>query len=210
MRAGAQHIFTLKSVQTIRKIVLLLAVAVGAVAFTVTASRWTEPSIVRSVMEWLGIFLVVVCILGRTWSSFYIGGRKNQEIVRIGPYSVCRNPLYLFSFIGAAGVGAQFGSLTVIVFCVAIAWLVFYLVVRKEERALTARYGDTYRAYTAEVPRFLPRLSLWKNVDTLTISLRAVMMTFLDACVFLVAIPMADGIRFLQQAGYLPVLLQLP
>jgi protein-S-isoprenylcysteine O-methyltransferase Ste14 len=199
MPAGPQHIFTLRSVQTIRKIVLLLAVMVGFVALTVTASRWAEMSAVRYAIEWIGVVLIVVCIVGRTWSSFYIGGRKNREIVRIGPYSVSRNPLYLFSFIGAAGVGAQFGSLTIALFCV-----------NKEERALTARYGDTYRAYVAEVPRFLPRLSLWKNVDTLTISPRSVMMTFLDACIFLLAIPLADGIRFLQHAGYLPVLLQLP
>ena len=210
MPAGPQHIFTLRSVQTIRKIVLLLAVMVGFVALTVTASRWAEMSAVRYAIEWIGVVLIVVCIVGRTWSSFYIGGRKNREIVRIGPYSVSRNPLYLFSFIGAAGVGAQFGSLTIALFCVLIAWLVFRLVVNKEERALTARYGDTYRAYVAEVPRFLPRLSLWKNVDTLTISPRSVMMTFLDACIFLLAIPLADGIRFLQHAGYLPVLLQLP
>jgi protein-S-isoprenylcysteine O-methyltransferase Ste14 len=210
MRAGAQHIFTLKSVQIIRKIVLLLAMAVGVVAFTVTASRWAEMSGIRYAIEWIGVFLIVVCIVGRTWSSLYIGGRKNSEIVRIGPYSVSRNPLYLFSFIGAAGIGAQFGSLTIVVVCVAIAWLVFRLVVHKEERALLARYGDTYRAYMADVPRFLPRFSGWRNVDTLTIRPRSVMMTFLDACVFLLAIPLADGIRFLQHAGYLPVLLQLP
>ncbi len=139
MPAGPQHIFTLRSVQTIRKIVLLLAVMVGFVALTVTASRWAEMSAVRYAIEWIGVVLIVVCIVGRTWSSFYIGGRKNREIVRIGPYSVSRNPLYLFSFIGAAGVGAQFGSLTIALFCVLIAWLVFRLVVNKEERALTAR-----------------------------------------------------------------------
>ncbi len=210
MPAGPQHIFALNSVQTVRKIVLLLAVIIGVLAIAVTASRWADMSMIRNAIEWCGVLLIVVCIVGRTWSSFYIGGRKNREIVRLGPYSVSRNPLYLFSFIGAAGVGAQFGSLTIALICVLLAWLVFRPVVNKEEQALMARYGDPYRAYMAEVPRFLPRLSLWQNVDTLTISPRSVMMTFLDACVFLLAIPLAEGIRLLQHAGYLPVLLQLP
>jgi len=52
-----------------------------------------------------GILLAGVGALGRLWCSLYIGGRKTHELVSAGPYGWCRNPLYLFSLIGALGVG---------------------------------------------------------------------------------------------------------
>ena len=56
-----------------------------------------------------------------TWSSLYIAGRKGRELVTVGPYSTCRNPLYFFSIVGAAGMGAQSGSLTLGLICGMIA-----------------------------------------------------------------------------------------
>ena len=61
-------------------------------------------------IEWFGIFAIILCIFGRTWTSLYIGGRKNRALLTKGPYSVVRNPLYVFSILGAAGAGAQLGS----------------------------------------------------------------------------------------------------
>src|SRR5882762_3924792 len=87
------------SVQKIRKIVLLLAVASIGALFIFGAPRWSPR--VESVIEWAGRLLIVVCILGRTWCSLYIGGRKTRRLVMAGPYSVSRNPLYVFSVIGA-------------------------------------------------------------------------------------------------------------
>lgn len=52
-------------------------------------------------VEHLGLIAIMICIFGRASCSLYIGGRKKQEIVSNGPYSLCRNPLYVFSFIGA-------------------------------------------------------------------------------------------------------------
>ena len=41
--------------------------------------------------------MILICILGRTWATLYIGGQKQRELVTKGPYSVVRNPLYLFT-----------------------------------------------------------------------------------------------------------------
>ena len=198
------------TVQTIRKIVLYAIVAVGVFVFAVTTSIHPSGQTVHEMIEWLGIVLIVLCILGRTWSSLYIGGRKIEEFVQTGPYSVMRNPLYFFSFLGAAGVGMQVGSVTLGLICAVLAWLVFYTVVRQEEQVLEARYGAAYRSYLGRVPRFLPNPSLWHDEPTLTIRPPRVLMTFADALVFLLAVPLAELFEYLQNTGAIPVLLRLP
>lgn len=198
------------TVQALRKAVLYAAVAAGVFIFAVTTSVHPAAETVHEMIEWLGIVLIVVCILGRTWSSLYIGGRKIEEFVQTGPYSVMRNPLYFFSFLGAAGVGMQVGSLVLGLICMMLAWLVFYVVVRQEEQVLRERYGEAYRAYLARVPRFLPKPSLWHDEPTLTIRPPRVLMTFADALVFLLAVPVAELFEHLQETGVIPVLLRLP
>lgn len=198
------------TVQAIRKLVLYAAAAVGIFVFAVTTSIHPGDRTVHEMIEWLGIVLIVACILGRTWSSLYIGGRKIEEFVQTGPYSIMRNPLYFFSFLGAAGVGMQVGSVVLGLICAALAWIVFYVVVLQEEQVLAARYGDSYRNYLARVPRFFPKPSLWHDDPTLTIRPPRVIMTFADALVFLLAVPVAELFEYLQDIGAIPVLLRLP
>jgi protein-S-isoprenylcysteine O-methyltransferase Ste14 len=196
------------SVQKIRKIVLLLAVASIGALFIFGAPQWSPR--VESMIEWAGRLLIVVCILGRTWCSLYIGGRKTSRLVMTGPYSVSRNPLYVFSIIGAVGIGAQLGAVSVAVLAGIFAAIVHMLVVVKEERLMLASHGDVFRDYAARVPRFLPRMSGWKNVEFLEVPPRAVVTTFLDACVFLASVPLAETFEHFQHTGVIPVLLWLP
>lgn len=198
------------TVQAIRKIVLYVVVALGAFVFAVTTSIYPSGEAIHEMVEWFGVVLIVSCILGRTWSSLYIGGRKIEEFVRTGPYSVMRNPLYFFSFLGAAGVGMQVGSVILGLICATLAWLVFYVVVLQEEQVLADRYGEAYRDYLQRVPRFFPNPSLWHDEPTLTIRPPRVLMTFADALVFLLAVPLAELFERLQDTGVIPVLLRLP
>ena len=161
-------------------------------------------------VEWVGIALIVVCILGRTWYTLFIGGRKNNSLTIEGPYSITRNPLYLFSIIGAVGVGAQFGSITVALVSGLFAWLVFLWTVWREEAALLLTFGDDYRRYMARVPRFLPKASLWHSPPTLAVNPQLIAITFFDAVIFLVAIPMAEIFEWMHAVRILPTLLIVP
>jgi protein-S-isoprenylcysteine O-methyltransferase Ste14 len=201
---------TIAAVQTIRKLVLFVAGALGIFVFAVSNSRYPSGGTLHELIEWIGIVLIVTCILGRTWASLYIGGRKIEELVTIGPYSTMRNPLYFFSVLGAVGVGAQVGSIVVALVCGLIAFVVFYVVVLQEEKVLIARYGDSFRSYMARVPRFIPKPSLWMDEPTLMIRPPRVVMTFADALLFLLAVPLAEGFEYLQDAGIVPVLFLLP
>lgn len=212
MNAPHTPSFDIAAVQSARKLVLfaLGALSIGVLLFG--ASMWpdTSDNPLHEMIEYGGLGLIVVAIVGRTWCSLYIGGRKKASIVDLGPYSISRNPLYVFSFIGAAGAGAQFGNVTAAFAAALITWIVFSVVVRKEEMFLSEKFGAPYLAYKARVPRFFPNFALWRNVDTLEIRPQLVWRTFVDACVFLAALPLAEGIEMAQTHGLLPVLWTVP
>jgi protein-S-isoprenylcysteine O-methyltransferase Ste14 len=200
----------LTRVQLIRKAALLAAVAASIAFLVFGESRWPGGGLIHEFVEWTGVGLIVLCIVGRTWCSIYIAGRKVRTLVMDGPYSISRNPLYVFSIVGAAGAGAQLGSVVIALAAGFVAWFVFYLVVRKEELALTAKLGLPYRQYLATVPRFIPNWSLWRDSDKVEVRPRLIVRTFVDACVFLLSIPVVEGFEYLHEAGLLPVLAILP
>ncbi len=103
-----------------------------------------------------GVILVGIAALGRMWCSVYIAGYKHGTLITEGPYSLCRNPLYVFSFLGSVGVGLSSETL-LIPTIIGIAFVSYYpLVVRKEEEQLLKVHGEKYQAYLESVPRFLP------------------------------------------------------
>jgi protein-S-isoprenylcysteine O-methyltransferase Ste14 len=210
MNAISRLSFDIGRVQAIRKGVLLAATGLLIAAFVLVESRWPGGRDIHEGLEWLGIALIIICIVGRTWCTLYIGGRKNAAVVDEGPYSVTRNPLYMFSLAGAAGVGAQLGSFVLALLVPAIVWLVFRVVVAREEKHLFAALGEPYSDYVARVPRFLPRWSAWRNVDSLEVRPALVVHTFVDACFFLLAIPAAELFEWLQASGVIPILLRIP
>jgi protein-S-isoprenylcysteine O-methyltransferase Ste14 len=210
MIAAERSTIDLAYVQHVRKAVLLALILAAIAVVVFGESRWPSGGLGHEAIEWAGFALIVFCIIGRTWCSIYIGGRKVHSLVMVGPYSVSRNPLYVFSIMGAAGVGAQFGSVIAAAAAAFAAWLVFHLVVLKEERVLTEMYGDAYRQYLAEVPRFFPRFSSWRDVETIEVKPRDVLRTFVDASVFLIAIPIVEGFEYLHEIGALPVFFHLP
>lgn len=202
----------INAVQTIRRIALGTLGIIGFVVLLFTDSVWqnTAGSGMDQTIESIGLVLMAITIVGRTWCSLYIGGRKKQLIVEDGPYSICRNPLYVFSFIGAAGAGAQFGAISTAALVCAFTIVVFVVVTHKEEQFLRDKFGRVYEAYCERVPRFIPNFRLWRPVSTLEIQTSLVTRTFLDACLFLAAYPVAEAIEWLQDAHYLPVYFLLP
>ncbi|ESR26028.1 methyltransferase family protein [Lutibaculum baratangense] len=207
--AGGDESAALQLLQRRRKVFLAGLCTVALLFSLLGAPGIPAGSYPHEWIEYGGMLLIGVCILGRVWATLYIGGRKKTELVRHGPYSLCRNPLYLFSFLGAAGLGALFGSLIFSLVLLAGCWAVFHLVTIREERFLRSRFGQAYEEYCREVPRFLPRFAGWRDLGTVEASPRLVLVAMRDSSVFLAAVPVAEGIEYLHQAGLLPTLFQL-
>jgi protein-S-isoprenylcysteine O-methyltransferase Ste14 len=194
-------------VRTVRVTVLVAAVAIAVFVFAVTDTVFRSGRLAYELIEWTGLILITICVLGRTWSSLYVAGRQSGSIVSDGPYSVSRNPRDMFSIIGAVGMGMQTGSMAVGVICGVIAWIAFFVIVRQEETFLLGARGKSYRDYLRRVPRFVPRWSLWKERQRLTVPPSSIVWMFRDALIFVLAQPVAE---YLQQAHIVPALMKLP
>jgi len=190
-----------------RRLAIGAVVVLLVVALLFVGSRSTGHF--HEYIEAFGLSLIVAAIIGRMWCTLYIGGRKSAEIVRSGPYSVTRNPLYVFSTLGAMGIGAQTGSLIVAVGFGILCYVAFSIVIRTEERFLEQNFGEPYRAYCRDVPRFFPKLSLYNDDATVTVKPDRLYRTFTDGLVFFVAYPFFEFIEYLQDIHALPVLLRL-
>jgi protein-S-isoprenylcysteine O-methyltransferase Ste14 len=124
-------------------------------------------------MEILGYVLVGMGILGRLWCGMYVFGRKSKKLCKTGPYSVCRNPLYFFSFITGMGVAAQSNSPVVLIAFAAIFWGYYFLVIKSEEKGLAALFGREYEKYLQTVPCIIPRPRRYHSPENMIVSSRA-------------------------------------
>jgi protein-S-isoprenylcysteine O-methyltransferase Ste14 len=102
-----------------------------------------------------GVVPVLAGLALRLWASGYL--RKGEALTQQGPYGLCRNPLYLGSFLLLLGLAIASGSLLLLAGSPAL-FLLFYLpTMWREERELAVRFGSSYGEYSARVPRLVPR-----------------------------------------------------
>ncbi len=193
--------------QAARRAVLAVIVAIAFTALLFGASAHDE--LTHEYIEMLGLVLILAGIGGRLWATLYIGGRKSAMVVSTGPYSITRNPLYFFSSIAAAGVGAQTGSYVVACLSLVLCAAFFHLVARREEQFLSTKLGDEYLSYLQRVPRFLPNPLIYRDDAEVTFQTGRISAAFVDGLVFLVAMFALEAIEVAQEAGVVPVLFWL-
>jgi len=143
--------------------ILLSRIFVGFLSVLIffSSSLWEDKApFVTSVLFLFGTILIGISTLGRLWCSVYIAGYKTDRLIMEGPYSMCRNPLYFFSLIGALGVG--FASETIIVpTLILIAFWGYYpLVIKSEEAELMKLHKSEFENYRKNVPMFFPKISI--------------------------------------------------
>jgi len=98
-------------------------------------------------------------LAARLWAQMHLHYRLAVKTVltRTGPYRYCRNPIYVGNTLILLGMTAMAGVLWFLPVMLVWAAIVYGLVVRYEEGHLTRKYGEPYREYVAQVPRWLPR-----------------------------------------------------
>jgi protein-S-isoprenylcysteine O-methyltransferase Ste14 len=118
---------------------------------------------VDSTPLWLsGAALVLAGEALRLWAVHHIGviSRTRSDrlgpLVSTGPFSLTRNPLYLGNVALWVGFAVSARLLWLVPLILVVLGLEYHAIVRWEEHLLTARLGDSYRAYSARVPRWAP------------------------------------------------------
>lgn len=125
------------------------------IIFTVTA----QPD---RLFFWLGTIGVTSGILIRAWASGIV--KKDEELATDGPYSLCRNPLY----VGNILIGYSFTCFNGQLWSVAVLTiylLIFYpMTISREEKKLNEFFGEQFTKYKHEVPLLLPRLTPYSSL----------------------------------------------
>lgn len=179
-----------------------IAIVVLAIMALGVQSYWQASEVAEECFNSAALLLVTIGCLGRVWCLVYIAGRKNQELVTRGPYSLCRNPLYLFSLIGAVGVAMATCTFTLpLSLSIGFAGL-YWRVILAEETRLARVHGDVYEHYRSMTPCFLPRFRQYKRADQIVLDVRSFQAGLIDAGWFLLAILGAHLVTELHEAGY--------
>lgn len=168
-----------------------------------------DDGFIHESFEWLGYVAVIFAVLGRSYCSLFIGGRKNDVIVAAGPYSVVRNPLYVFSFFGVLGIGLQTGMVLICLILVGAFMLYYRSVIAKEEAFLQHKFGDAYVQYTQRVPRWIPKMSLWVEPEFVEAKPSFIRKTMMDASLFFMAFPLLELLEELHEDGLIPTLFHI-
>src|SRR5262249_35563945 len=151
--------------------------------------------------EVVSLLLLTIAVLGRVWTSAYISGKKTQELVDDGPYSLTRNPLYFFSFLAYLGAGLAFEKLTVALAFVVVFGVSHWPTILAEESKLRNRFGDAYDDYANSVPRFWPRFRRMKMPVAVSFSPVAFNRSVLHCGFIMLSFLLAHLIEYAQNAG---------
>lgn len=156
-----------------------------AVFMIIFSSPKSADSLFYEFAEIIGLAFIIIATLGRIWSSLHIVGSKNSVLCDIGPYSACRNPLYVFSFIGMMGLFMVSDAL-ILLPPFALLFAVYYsLVVKAEENRLVALFGQSFREYCSRTPRFWPQFANYRPGGEVTINLVVFYKRIIDSMWFL-------------------------
>jgi protein-S-isoprenylcysteine O-methyltransferase Ste14 len=143
-------------------LIALAAILIGV------ALDWLLPAYVLAVLLSLAVRIVIGVLLMAAGCALAIAGRgifvrfgtnvnpykPSRALVTTGVFAHVRNPMYVGLILLVAGIGIALASDWTLVMLVAAALTIHFGVVRREERYLTAKFGDAYRQYMKTVPRY--------------------------------------------------------
>jgi protein-S-isoprenylcysteine O-methyltransferase Ste14 len=107
----------------------------------------------------LGLYLWGMATLGAMFApstGFGVRLQAEHRLVTSGPFSRVRHPMYLAVILSFFGGLLLFRTWTMLVFAVCMLGLVVRA--RREEALLAAEFGEAWRAWSRQVPAWVPHL----------------------------------------------------
>ncbi len=111
----------------------------------------------------VGYLLLLAGIVTAAWGMLtfarahtaIIPNRPATSLVDTGPYKFTRNPMYTGMTLAYLGVAVHLNSGWAFLLLPFVLFLLHRFVIQKEERYLSAAFGETYGAYRARVKRWV-------------------------------------------------------
>ena len=177
----------------LKRIQLSGALALGTVlAMVILPATWPHGTPVHQGLRAVASVLIGLAALGRLYATAFLGGFKNQKLVTEGPFSVMRNPLYFFSFVGVCGIALATAQIIIILLVPPLFWVLIHRLMQREEGFLREKFGEAYQVYCAQTPRFLPRLSLYQAPEAMPMCPQYLRNALKDAVWWFTALPLLD------------------
>ena len=140
-----------------------LVYLVAIVAGVLLAFAWPLPFVSEVLSKPLGgvIVLVAIALFIASTGRFRAAGtpvpgnRPTTTIVHTGPYRFSRNPIYLAFSLLQLGIAIWVDDAWLIATLLVAMALMTWVVIRREERYLEAKFGAEYVDYKANVRRWI-------------------------------------------------------
>ena len=146
--------------------------AAGIIPWWITRWQFRPPFLGLELTRAIGVVLIVAGVPGivDSFARFALQGLGTpapvappQKLVVTGLYRYVRNPMYVSVLAIVLGQALLFGDWRLMVYA-ALFWLACHAyVILYEERTLQRKFGAEYDAFRAKVPRWIPRLSPWRE-----------------------------------------------
>jgi len=167
--------------------------------FFFTKPVFVQDTIPYDIVKFLGYMLVMIAAFGRVFTTVFLGGYKNEKLIKDGPFSMVRNPLYVLSFIGTMGVSFLSMRLGIIIIAPIATAVIYHYLVKREEAFLLETFGQEYQDYLNQVPRFIPDLKKYKSPEHIEATPDRILASLYDALWWVLIIPLFS---LLQNFGY--------
>jgi protein-S-isoprenylcysteine O-methyltransferase Ste14 len=86
-----------------------------------------------------------------------IPAMPTQKLIVEGPFTWCRNPMTLGTFLVYLGIAVWTGSISAVVLVATLTALLLLYLKKIEEKELEARFGEEYLEYKQHTPFIIPR-----------------------------------------------------
>lgn len=108
------------------------------------------------------LILAGLLLLAQGWRQIH-RAQEAEKLVTSGLYGYVRHPQYTGIFLALFGQLVHWPTIPTLVLFPVICWAYVRLAKREEKRMLR-HYGEAYRRYMEEVPRFFPRKDQWREI----------------------------------------------
>jgi protein-S-isoprenylcysteine O-methyltransferase Ste14 len=149
----------------------------------------------------VGYVLVVLGGFGRIWSSLYLEGFKTKKLIKDGPYSMVRNPLYFFSLTILFGICFAIKSIPISIALLLVFILFHVPTILNEEKVLLSTHDESYKAYYESTPRLLPNIFKYKKTrpeDRIEVKIKSVNSVLWEIMGYLFLFTIIDFFCFMQ------------